>query len=74
MVIFDSEAYESARNAHHVGEKAVKNAFLNDLRSYLGINGNAKADKLIELADQYGRSGGFAGVLSWAEALVELIR
>ena len=72
--IFDEEAYHSAMNDYWNEESRLNQKFKSDLKKHLGIEGNPKADLLLDKAWELGHASGYSGVTSFTEELVELIQ
>ena len=69
---FDKPAFNEAKRKFHQEEYQLFQKFLNDMKVYLGIEENPKANLLISKAMDRGE-GGMEGVLAWAEEMVDLI-
>ena len=69
---FDDLGFERAKKDYLEEGNRLYKKFFEDLKVYLGITNNPKADLLLLKAREHGDAG-MKGILDWAEEMVDLI-
>jgi hypothetical protein len=70
----DEDAYKTAMASYHVQQQKRSIEFFTDLCEEHGVTGNPKADKVYQLAYDYGHSVGHQEVAGYFAQLAEIIK
>lgn len=73
VVVYDNVAFQEEQKKFREEERRLFGKFLMDLKAYLGIENNPKADIFLARAIARANEGGLQGIYNWARDMVDLI-